>query len=151
MSIYQSGFAQEIEKFVSYRKASGTWNEHASAQNLKYFDRYCVDNYTDSRILTQDMIDTWCAQRDTETSSSCYIRTLIVREFVGYLCGHGMTGVAVPKPPKLERRKYVPHAFTDEELARFFEACDSIVAYKGRPASIIRKCELPSFLHLKHF
>lgn len=40
MITYQSGFAQEIEKFVSYRKASGTWNEHASAQNLKYFDRY---------------------------------------------------------------------------------------------------------------
>lgn len=82
MSIYQSGFAQEIEKFVSYRKASGTWNEHASAQNLKYFDRYCADNYIESRVLTQDMIDTWCAQRDTETSSSCYIRTLIVRELL---------------------------------------------------------------------
>ena len=24
-------------------------------------------------------------------------------------------------------------AFTEEELARFFEACDNIVPYKGRP------------------
>ena len=79
MSDYRSGFAQEIESFVSYRKASGTWNEHASAQNLKYFDRYCADHFADSSVLTQEMIDAWCTQRDTETSSSCYIRTLIVR------------------------------------------------------------------------
>lgn len=148
MSTYHSGFAQEIENFVSYRKASGTWNEHASAQNLKYFDRYCADNYTDSSILTQDMVDAWCVQRDTETSSSCYIRTLIVREFIEYLCGRGMTGVVVPRPPKLDRRKYIPHAFTEKELARFFEACDSIIPYKGRPASVIRKLQCPVFFRL---
>ncbi len=78
MSDYRSGFAREIENFVSYRKASGTWNEHASAQNLKYFDRYCADHFADSRVLTQEMIDAWCTHRDTETGSSCYIRTLIV-------------------------------------------------------------------------
>ena len=136
MSDYRSGFAQEIESFVSYRKASGTWNEHASAQNLKYFDRYCADHFADSSVLTQEMIDAWCTQRDTETSSSCYIRTLIVRKFIKYLCDHGMTGIVVPKPPKLKKRQYIPHAFTEEELTRFFEACDSIVPYKGRPASV---------------
>ena len=60
MSDYRSGFAQEIENFVSYRKASGTWNEHASAQNLKYFDRYCADHFADSSVLTQEMVDAWC-------------------------------------------------------------------------------------------
>ena len=148
MSDYRSGFAREIENFVSYRKASGTWNEHASAQNLKYFDRYCADHFADSSVLTQEMIDAWCTQRDTETSSSCYIRTLIVREFIKYLCDRGMTGIAVPKPPKLEKRQYIPHAFTEEELARFFEACDSIVPYKGRPASVVRKLQCPVFFRL---
>lgn len=148
MSTCHSGFAQEIENFVSYRKASGTWNEHAGAQNLKYFDRYCADNYTDSSILTQDMVDAWCVQRDTETSSSCYIRTLIVREFIEYLCGRGMTGVVVPRPPKPDRRKYIPHAFTQKEPARFFEACDSFIPYKGRPASVIRKLQCPVFFRL---
>ena len=148
MSDYLSGFAQEIESFVSYRKASGTWNEHASAQNLKYFDRYCADHFADSSVLTQEMVDVWCTRRDTETSSSCYTRTLIVREFVKYLCDRGMAGIAVPKPPKLEKRQYIPHAFTEEELARFFEACDSIVPYKGRPASVIRKLQCPVFFRL---
>lgn len=148
MSIYYSCFAQEIEKFVSYRKASGTWNEYASAESLKYFDRYCSDHYRDSSNLTQDMVDAWCGQRDTETSSSCYKRTLIVRRFVEYLCARGMTGVIAPKPPKLEGQKYIPHAFTDDELIRFFEACDSIIPYKGNQASVMRKLQCPVFFRL---
>lgn len=148
MNTYCSGFSQEVEAFVGYRKASGTWNEHASAQNLKYFDRYCADNYVNGSSLTQDMVDTWCTQRTTESSSSCYIRTLIVREFVEYLHSRNMTDVVAPKAPRLERRKYIPHAFTDEELVRFFDECDSIIPYKGRPASVIRKIQCPAFFRL---
>lgn len=148
MNTYCSGFSQGIEDFVSYRKASGTWNEHASSQNLKYFDRYCANNYSDSSSLTQEMVDTWCSQRTTESSSSCYIRTLIVREFVDYLRNRNITGVVSPKAPRLEKRKYVPHAFTDAELARFFEECDSIIPYKGRPASVLRKIQCPAFFRL---
>jgi len=71
------------------------------------------------------MVNEWCMQRDTETSNSCYTRTLIVREFIDYLCGRGMSEVITPKAPKLEKRKYIPHAFTTEELGRFFDECDS--------------------------
>ncbi len=148
MNAYRSAFSQELEDFVGYRSASGTWNEHSSAQNLKYFDRYCADNYPDNCSLTQDMVDAWCAQRETETGSSCYMRTLIVREFLEYLRRRGRTRVTVPKPPKLERRKYIPHAFTDDELARFFKACDSIIPYKDRPESVLRKIQCPVFFRL---
>ena len=79
----------------------------------------------------------WCARRDAETNSSCYVRTLIVREFIKYLCDRGMTGIVVPKPPKLKKRQYIPHAFTEKELARFLETCDSIAPYKRRPASVL--------------
>ncbi len=148
MSIFRSGFSQEIEKFVSYRKASGTWNEYASGQNLKYFDRHCADNYPDSSTLTQDMVNTWCSQRTTENSNSCYTRTLIAREFVDYLHRHGMTEILPPKAPRLEKWKYLPHVFTDDELTRFFEECDSIVPYKGRLASVFRKLQCPVFFRL---
>lgn len=148
MSIYLSALSDELERFVSYRKASGTWNEHVSAQNLKYFDRHCAENYPSSQCLTQEMLDSWCAQRDTETSRSCYTRTLIVREFAKYLCSRGLTETIVPKAPKMARCKYIPHPFTDEELTRFFEACDSMIPYKNRPASVLRKIQCPAFFRL---
>jgi len=148
MSTYRSGFSQEIEKFIWYRKASGLWNEYASGQNLKFFDHYCADNYGANTILTQEMVDEWCKQRDTETSTSCYTRTLIVREFIDYLCVRGMTEVKTPKAPKPEKRKYIPHAFTVEELSRFFDESDSIIPYKGRRTSVLRKYQCPAFFRL---
>lgn len=148
MSTYRSGFSPEIEKFVWYRKASGSWNEYASGQNLKLFDHYLADNYEDNIILTQEMVDEWCMKRDTETSTSCYTRTLIVREFIDYLHERGMTEVSSPKAPKLEKRNYIPYAFTDKELSRFFEKCDSIIPYKGRRASVLRKNQCPVFFRL---
>lgn len=148
MSTYLSGLSGDLERFVSYRKASGTWNEHVSAQNLKYFDHHCAENYPSSQRLTQEMLDSWCAQRDTETSRSCYTRTLIVREFAKYLCDRRLAEVIVPKAPKMEGCKYIPHPFTDEELTRFFEACDSIIPYKNRPASVLRKIQCPVFFRL---
>lgn len=148
MSTYRSGFSQDIEKFVRYRKASGSWNEHASGQNLRLFDHYCADNYGEDADLIQEMADRWCSQRDTETSSSCYTRILVVREFIDYLRGRGMTEVVPPKAPKLGKRSYIPHAFEDEEFARFFKECDSIVPYKGRRASVIRKLQCPVFFRL---
>jgi len=148
MSVYRSGFTHDIEKFVSYRKASGSWNDYATGQNLRLFDHYCADHYEDSASLTAEMVGSWCRQRETETSNSCYTRTLAVREFIDYLHAHGITDIATPKPPKMERRKYIPHAFTKEELEAFFRECDSIDPYKGRPASVVRKLQCPVFFRL---
>lgn len=148
MSVYRSGFAHYIEKFVSYRKASGCWNDYATGQNLRLFDYYCADHYEDSSSLTVEMVGSWCRKRETETSSSCYTRTLVVREFIDYLRDHGITDIVTPKPPKWERRKYIPHAFTREELEAFFKECDSIIPYKGRAASVVRKLQCPVFFRL---
>ncbi len=121
MKAYRSGFSPDIEKFVRYRKASGSWNEYASGQNLMLFDHFCAEHYGEDVVLSQEMVDRWCMRRITETSSSCYTRTLAVREFIDYLRERGMTNVLNPKTPKLIKRKYIPHAFTEEELSRIKE------------------------------
>lgn len=145
---YRSGFASDLEDFVWYRKASGTWNEYASNENLRYFDRYCADNYEDSSALTQEMVDTWCRQRDTETAKSCITRTLIVRRFIEYMRARERSTVTIPAMPKPEGNRYIPHAFTQEELTAFFAECDNIIPYKNRPASILRKIQMPALYRL---
>jgi integrase len=96
----------------------------------------------------QAMIDGWCVKRDSETSGSCYTRTLPARQFIEYLKCRGLINIKVPAAPKLNRRKYIPHPFSDEELDRFFEACDSIIPYKNRPASVLIKIQCPAFFRL---
>lgn len=147
MSTYLSSFAAYLDKFVQYRIASGCWNEYGSKQNLKYFDRYCAENFPIGSPLSQEMIDGWCKKRDTENNSSCYSRTTPARQFVEYLRERGLTDVVVPQATNTKRIKYIPHAFTEEELKRFFEACDNIKIANGK-LSPFRKLQCPVFFRL---
>jgi integrase len=47
----------------------------------------------------------------------------------------------------MERSVYIPHAFTDEELANFFDACDDLTGIES-PASRSRRITVPVFFRL---
>jgi integrase len=147
MSLYRSEFSDYIERFINYRRASDSWNETTYGLNIKLFDHFCADNYP-GKELCQDMVDTWCAQRETENNRSCYTRTLIIRGFIDYLQKRELTDVVPATPPKPEKKKYIPYAFGNDELSRFFQECDSIIPYKGRFSSVLRKVTCPVFFRL---
>jgi integrase len=148
MSPFKSGIAHLIERFVAYRKASGSWNEPSYGLNIKLFDHFCAGNYPECAELKQEMVDSWCAKRDTERNSSYNVRTMAVKSFVEYLRARELTSVLPPPTLKAEPKTYVPHAFEDDELWRFFRECDSIQPYLGRKASVIRKLTVPVFFRL---
>lgn len=56
MSQYSSGFADYVEKFVAYRKASGSWNETSYGLNIKLFDHYCADNFPKQELSQKWLI-----------------------------------------------------------------------------------------------
>jgi len=152
MTQLNSCFAHLIEKFITYRKASGSWNEPCYGLNLKLFDHFCAVNYPTSEnqnsVLNQEMVNAWCAKRDTETNSSYDTRTRVIRLFINYLLSRGLTSVNPPPILKPEPRTYLPHPFEDDELQRFFHECDSIQPYLGRKPSVIKKLTIPVFFRL---
>ena len=58
---YISGFSELINRFVSYRNASGSWNDISYGMNLKFFDHYCEEKYP-GQELQQKMVDEWCTK-----------------------------------------------------------------------------------------
>lgn len=150
MSNYYSGFADQIKMFVEYRKASGVWNEADYGLNLKYFDRFCAENFPDNNSLTQEMVDIWCSKRETELNKSCNKRTQAIRAFIKYLKERNMTDINIPKTLNNEPNSYFPHAFTHEELIRFFRECDNIKVRKGyhHQREIFKKITCPVFFRL---
>ena len=78
MREFESCFADQFRSFVAYREASGRWNEASYGPNLCIFDRYCRENFPDAESLTQEMVDSWCRQRETETNNSCRSRIYVV-------------------------------------------------------------------------
>lgn len=110
--------------FIEYRKASDRWNP-VNDKLFLYFDRHCLDKYPGIPGITQEMVDSWCVQRKTEQPISCYCRTYIIAELVKFMNRRGNSNLAVPKLVRHDtKRKYIPHAFTQEELSRFFKECD---------------------------
>ncbi|HEY5585207.1 MAG TPA: tyrosine-type recombinase/integrase [Ruminiclostridium sp.] len=148
MNQFRSNITPLIEQFIRYRKASGSWNETCYGLNIKLFDHFCANHYPENTELTQEMVDTWCTKRDTETNFSYDTRTMVVRTFVDYLRTRNLTSVLPPATLKPEPRIYIPHPFEADELQRFFHECDSIQTYLGRKASIIRKLTVPIFFRL---
>jgi integrase len=137
-----------IADFVYYREASGCWNESSYEPNLVLFDRHCARRFPQASSLTQEMVDGWCARRATETPNSCRSRIYVVVALVRYLRARGLADVAEPEIPARERLAYVPHAFTDAELARFFHACDTIPAAPATPERRSRRITVPVFFRL---
>jgi len=148
MSDIRSFLSKQINDFIYFRKISGNWNESSYEPNLKLFDVYIAGNYPEFCTLTQEMVDTWCAKRETETNNSCRSRIYVVVSFIKYLRERNITDVDLPDIPIKEKRTYIPHAFTDTELKAFFRECDAISVYHNNPSHKLRKIVVPVFFRL---
>ena len=148
MSQFRSNFSNLIEQFIEYRKVSGSWNESNYEFNIRLFDHFCADNYPAIMVLTQEVVDAWCVKRTTETNRSHGTRTQVIKTFINHLRNRNLTDVLPPVTLKPEPSTYIPYAFEEEELKRFFRACDSIQPYQGRRSSVIRKFTIPVFFRL---
>jgi len=144
---FQSFLAPDIKSFIAYRKASRRWSDSYEL-NLFYFDRYCFHTYPTAKALTQKMVDMWCAQRETEINNSCMSRIYVIIIFVRYLRNRDKTDVVEPVCPNKERRTYIPHAFTADELKAFFKACDDLPSASQSRKVLYRKITVPVFFRL---
>ena len=147
MRDYISKISPLMREFEQYQLASGRWCENYNLY-LTLFDRHCDANFSESALLTQEMLDSWCGQRETETNNSCRSRIYPVASFVRYLQKRGRTDVRVPAIPRKENRTYIPHAFTIEELQNFFDACDTMVSYSETEEQISQRLTVPVFFRL---
>ena len=121
---YTSCAAAQIEEFVRHRKAAGTICEGAQ-RSLHLFDVHVASAYPGATGLTQEMVDTWCARRPTESANTCGARCRPIKALVRFLVERGEDGLREPDLPRPQESGYVPHAFTDEELVALFAEADA--------------------------
>jgi len=148
MRNFCSFLSPQIKDFIYFRTISGNWNESSYEVNLKLFDDYIARSYPETCTLSQEMADTWCAKRDTETNNSCRSRIYVVVSFVKYLKDRKFTDIRLPEIPHKETRTYIPHAFTDAELSDFFHECDTLSVYHNSLPNKLHKIMIPVFFRL---
>lgn len=147
MKDFSSFLSIQMKEFIHYRMAAGNWNG-SYEENLRLFDTYLAETYPGSHMLSQDMADSWCTKRDTETNNSCRSRIYAVVSFLKYLKKRNGTDIGIPGVPRKEKRTHIPHAFTDSELAAFFHECDSLPAYHNSLPNKLHKIIIPVFFRL---
>lgn len=147
MKVLLSFLKPLIERFVHYRIASENWCP-TYEDSIKYFDRFCREHYPESTELKQDMIDSWCRIRKTESPPSRNTRIHVIRAFVQYLHGRGLSEVRPPEFMKEMPSGYIPHPFSRMELSDFFHACDSLKPKNSTVNAHARVLTVPVFFRL---
>ena len=123
MNTFTSNFAPHIEAMLDWRTSLGhTLRDMRNA--MTGFDRFCASHYPGETVLTRELATAWC--RDTATGTWGAYRSRAVREFGKYLQLIGVEGFIVPSAWIASPGRGLPHMFTDDELAAFFRAADSI-------------------------
>jgi len=138
MHEYKSLLNDIIPSFIDFMTASQHWNDTYET-NLKIFDHYLSKAFPTSSELTQEMTDSWCKKRKTESVNSCLARTNVVIALIRYMNKRDLTEVKEPDRPKPQKCTHLPHAFTTAELKRFFYECDHINVPKNSKALLISK------------
>jgi integrase/recombinase XerD len=123
MSALTSSFAPHIGAMLEWRASLGHSPRDLTSA-LAGFDRFCATRHPCETVLTRELATAWCL--DTATGTWGAYRTRAVRELGKYLRLAGVDGFIVPSAWIGRPARGLPHMFTDEELAAFFRAADSI-------------------------
>ncbi len=130
MNTFTSNFAPHIEAMLEWRTSLGhSLRDMRNA--MTGFDRFCSSRHPSETVLTRELATAWC--RDTATGTWGAYRSRAVREFGKYLQLIGVDGFIVPSAWIARPTRGLPHMFTDDELAAFFRAADSIDAEYRSP------------------
>ena len=130
MSTFTSNFAPQIEAMLDWRTSLGhTLRDMRNA--MAGFDRFCASHYPGETVLTRELATAWCRTR--RPAPGAPTGAAPIREFGKYLQLTGVEGFIVPSAWIASPGRSLPHMFTDDELAAFFRAADTIGAEYRSP------------------
>jgi len=118
-----SHFAQYLIEMMEVKRNSGFALEYMYA-HISEFDAFCLDHFHNSQ-LSKELVEAWIYNTNSESRSEIKRRIRTMCHFANHLNALGISAylcpirIRIPKPP-------APHIFTDEQLAEFFQACDSL-------------------------
>lgn len=139
---FRSAFAEDICAFITEKHALG-YPYLDSERVLHYFDKFCLDQFSESNTLSKEIGIAWAVIKPTEKPASFQNRLAPVRELAKYMKRNGKNAYVIPTSlaPK-SGQQYQPHIFTQNELQAFFHQADS---YKFESRSHLRHLQIPIY------
>lgn len=123
---FSSPIAVCIEKFIAQQRAVG-FIYNTQAKNLRSFDRFVATQNCPPNTLAKEIVNAWIDSRPNEKINTQRKRANLIKLLGQFMLKIGCEAYIPPItvtraiPPN-----YIPHIYTDDELARFFTAADNL-------------------------
>ena len=117
--------ADAITRLIEEKRAVGY--KYVSEQRvLARFEAFCRDEFRGLRTVTQASVEAWVAsaRRRGVTPATLQALAAPVRELARWLHRHGVDAYVLPAGVLEKPARYIPHIYTDEELAVLFAQTD---------------------------
>lgn len=122
----KSSISSYLDKYIDWIRSTGKYTEVAH-DTLIRFNRAYLKLFPDSEKITNEMLVTLYAQHPNEKASSCNERNRCITHFFEFCNWKGLLDIQIPHPlPSRTHYDRIPHAFTDNELTKFFSLIDNI-------------------------
>lgn len=146
-ALKHSPISELLGNYIAYKRSANAMSD-STHQCLRFFNEYCANNFEEDSTSYQEMVDGWCRKRKTERPSSFNKRIAPIRSFLQFANRYIVGSIIIPSYLPYERKKYVPHPFTLEELHKLFDYADTI-SWNKRSSEFaynVRKMVMPVFL-----
>jgi integrase/recombinase XerD len=126
--------AQAITGLVAQKRAIG-YKYHTEARILARFEAFSRARYPGQQTLTQDSVQAWIADARGRGVKPATLQALTtpLRELGRWLGRRGVQAYVLPPGVITRPVRYVPHIYTDQELADLFTQTDRCHYCAGVP------------------
>jgi integrase/recombinase XerD len=121
----QITLANAINSLVGEKRAVG-YKYVSEERALARFEVFCASEFPGLETVTRASVEAWIAAARGRAVTPATVNTLIapVRELARWLHRRGVDAYVLPAGVLPKPARYVPHIYTDEELAALFAATD---------------------------
>jgi integrase/recombinase XerD len=94
--IYEGPFKEHIQNHIKLKQAVG-YKYDAEARHLKRFDKFTLGKYSNTTILSKEIVLDWCSKKSYESQENQCSRASIIRQFAQYLDSIEVKVYIIPK------------------------------------------------------
>lgn len=141
-----SNIRPQIERFLEFKRSQG-FKYNTAEYYLSNLDCYWAANGYDNNF-SKEHIKGWFIRGDHENPDTHNFRSSFLREFGRFLQSQEYRDAYII-PTGLSKRgpQYMPHLLSEDEIKKFFGACDRITPQKENPGKYL---VLPAYFRFLH-
>lgn len=143
---FVSAFSEQIESYLHFKCSIG-YTEKSYLHRMRQFDAFCAENFPDSKIVTEEILEKWSCLRNGESENNRLQRLIALKGLLNYLKATGMQTYTMPQGLIRKQQSFRPYLYSEEELRMFFRGADTLPAH---PSSKYRHLLVPVMFRM-HF